>query len=255
VLLPDRFAARARPWMAVAAKELRYARRDPRRKVALLNAFVISAGLPIFLALSQQSRNEPQVVLFSTFAGYFAVIGAMNQFGLDGPALWLDVAAGDRLRAVLIGKNVALAVLIVPFIALIACAIAVVSGGWLYVPMSVLLALGGLGAALAVANVVSILIPQAMPESGNPFARRSGGQGCINGLISMAALLVQGIAVGPLAAAGLLAANAGAAPLFVVSVLGVGYGYVVWRLGLALAVDNGLQRQPELLIAVDPRRV
>jgi ABC-2 type transport system permease protein len=254
-LLPDRLAAWNRPWLAVASKELRYARRDPRRKVALLNAFVISAGLPIFLALSQERSGGHDVVLYATFAGYFAVLGAMNQFGLDGPALWLDVAAGDRLREVIIGKNVALAVLILPFISVLAIGLASFSGGWAYVPPAVLLAVGGLGAALAVANVVSVKVPQAMPESGNPFGRRGGGQGCINGLLGMAAMLVQGIVISPLAGAATIAAFAGLAPVIVVSVVGLGYGYLVWRAGLALAVDDAHRRQPEMLIAVDPRRV
>ena len=32
------------------------------------------------------------------------------------------------------------------------------------------------------------------------------------------------------------------------------YGYVVWRIGLGMATRWAFWRQPELLLAVDPRR-
>jgi hypothetical protein len=32
------------------------------------------------------------------------------------------------------------------------------------------------------------------------------------------------------------------------------YGYVLWRIGVGMAVRWGFWRQPELLTAVDPRR-
>jgi len=95
---------------------------------------------------------------------YLAIIGAMNQFGFDGGALWLDIVAGNRgsrrtdrqehrgCVEVLSGRFVGSVVL------------AAFSGGWLYIPARLLIAATGLGAGLAVANVVSVRYPMRLPN-------------------------------------------------------------------------------------------
>ena len=46
--------------------------------------------------------------------------------------------------------------------------------------------LAGLGAGLAVSDVVSVRYPQRVPETRSPFGGGGAGQGCAAGLVAMA---------------------------------------------------------------------
>jgi ABC-2 type transport system permease protein len=242
-----------RPWVAVASRELRYVARDPTRKVMAFQAAAVGLIGPVALAVTQAS-DQPRVVALASAGAYIAVLGAMNQFGFDGPAMWQDVAAGDRVRAALIGKNVALAMLTAPAVLLAAVVLAAVTDGWADIPLALLLAAGQLGAGLAVANVASVRFPMALAETNNPFGRRVAGQGCATMLIGMACTTVQALLVAPIAVATFVAARAGYTPLAVVALIGLAYGAVLWWFGVQVAANVAGPRLPELLREVDPRK-
>jgi ABC-2 type transport system permease protein len=240
------------PIGAVAARELRYVARDPRRKVHLLNSIMLGVGIPVFVVV--RGGSDPSVVLLSTIGGYIAILAAMNQFGVDGPALWMDVAAGNRLREAIVGKNLALTVQVVPVMLVAGLLLAAFTGGWAYLPAALAIGISGLGAGLAVANVVSVRYPQRVPETRNPFGGGGAGQGCGVALVFMVCSLVQQVAVVPLVIVGVVIAVAGPVVGLVLSPVVVLYGYLLWRTGVGMAVRWGFWRQPELLTAVDPRR-
>ena len=166
------------PWGAVTAKELRYFVREPRRKVNLINSVLIGVALPIVLAarssgcVSFAVRPARQHCRATSWS-----LGAMNQFGPTSGALWLDVVAGDRVRAELVGKNVALLIFVAPMVVVVGTVAAVLTGGWPYLPAALLLAVAGLGAGLGVANVVSVRFPVRLPDGRSPFGGLGGGQG------------------------------------------------------------------------------
>jgi ABC-2 type transport system permease protein len=242
------------PAGAVAARELRYVARDPKRKVLVINSILLGLGGPLYLSFRAGGGLSPDSVLLSSVAGVIALLGSMNQFGFDGAALWLDVVAGNHVREELIGKNLALAVQVVPVIAAAGIVLALVSGGWLYLPGALAMGLGGLGAGLAVANVVSVRYPQRLPENRNPFAGGGAGQGCGTAMIVMVCLLIQWLVLVPVGIAGLIIAVGGAAFTIPLAPAIALYGFVVWRAGLGMATRWAFWRQPELLLAVDPRR-
>ena len=244
---------RPTPWGAVAGKELRYVARDPRRRVAVAQLVAFGVGVPLWIAF--KSRHlPPGSVLFASFAGYLALLGALNQFGFDGGAFWLDVVAGNRIRDELVGKNFAVLVQVLPVVFLGSVVLAAFSGGWLYVPVAVVVSAAGVGAGLAVANVVSVRFPQRLPESKSPFATRAGGQGCITSLVFFLAMAVQGLLLAPVAIATAVSAAVAPIALVVVAPLCAAYGYALWRAGVAIAERSAWWRQPEMLLAIDPRR-
>jgi hypothetical protein len=132
--------------------------------------------------------------------------------------------------------------------------LAVVSGGWIYVPAAVVVSAAGLGAGLAVANVVSVRFPQRLPETRSPFGGAAGGQGCITALILLVAIMVQGLLLAPVAIATGVCIALWPVGLVIVVPACAGYGYLLWRQGIAIAEGWAWWRQPELLLAVDPRR-
>ena len=238
---------------AVAAKELRYVARDPRRKVAFAQLLAFGIGAPVWFAVTQGSLS-PKSVVIASLAGYLALIGATNQFGFDGGALWLDIVAGNRVRDELVGKNTALMVQVLPVVLIGSTVLAAVSGGWAYIPVALVVAAAGLGAGLGVANVISVRYPQRLPETKSPFGGGGGGQGCVTGLMLLIGVLIQAVLLTPVAiAVGVSAARWPAALVGVAPACAL-YGYALWRRGVAMAVRWAWWRQPELLLAVDPRR-
>jgi ABC-2 type transport system permease protein len=241
-------------WGAVAAKELRYVARDPRRKILLVNSVLVGTAVPIWFAVTTHGQFRTRAVLLATLAGYVAVLASSNQFGLDGAAAWVDVVAGDNVRTVLAGKNLALLLEIVPVVIVVGTIVAAITGGWLYLPGAVLLGVAGIGAGLALADVASVIFPVQVPDSRNPFASNAGGQGCVTSLVLGACALAQNVLLLPVAVGGLLVAAFGPAWLLVVAPASLVYGGLLWWGGLAIASGYGTSHRAEILARIDPTR-
>ena len=237
---------------AVAAKELRYAWRDPRRRATLLST-VPMALLPTALLLSDGSRSE-LFVLGAVLVALVAGATSLNQLGMDGPAYWAHVATGEDVAADLRGKGLATMVLGVPLLALVAVALAAMTGGWLLAPVAVGFGAGLLLTQLGVGCVVSVLNPVPMVESTNPWAVGGTGQGCAAGLVHLAGLLALQLLVLPVAVVAVATAVMWRPALAVTSAVAVGYGYLLWRVGIHMAARRAEGRIPELLEALSPRR-
>ena len=102
---------------AVAAKELRYWWRDPRRRAAALTALLIGVGCTIAPAISSGEGIGRRLAFAGIGPAVFATMNSANQFGLDGTAVWIDVAvpnvAGHQVR----GRQLAVTLLVVPIVA------------------------------------------------------------------------------------------------------------------------------------------
>ncbi len=244
---------------AVAARELRYAWREPRRKAQLLTRTILAVGGPVWVA-AQVGDPQPIVVLGAAAVGYLTVLGAFNQFGFDGAALASDVIAGNRIGDLIRGKNLALVVLSVPPVIVCAALLAAFTGGWTLVPAALLLSVASIGGGLGVANVTSVRLPQKIPSSPNGLGGGmfggggGGGQGCVTSLTLTIALVVQLVVAAPPAVAVLIAAANSTAAALVVAPFAAAYGYGAWRLGVKVAVDWAWWREPEILAAIDPTR-
>jgi ABC-2 type transport system permease protein len=238
---------------AVASKELRYYVRDPRRRGPLIAALLVPAAF-LFLTL-RNAHTKPGV---STLLALVALLPAsgltLNQFGLDGAALWSMVVAGNDPSADLTGKNLATMLLVAPLVTIPATVAAAVTGGWGYLPLTIGIAPGMLGVVLAIGNVFSAWAPYALPDRQNPLAANQG-QGCVGGLAAMGALLVDVIIMVPVFVVVfvLLAST----PLAVATIVSIAfaslYGAIAWRIGRQFAARHLWWRMPELLDAVSPR--
>jgi hypothetical protein len=228
--------------------------RDPRRKILLVNSVLVGTCIPIWFAVTSSGSLRTRAVLLATLAGYVAVLASSNQFGLDGAAAWLDVVAGDNVGTVLVGKNVALVLEVLPVVVVVGTVVAAITGGWLFLPGAVLLGLAGIGAGLALANIASVRFPVQVPDSRNPFASNAGGQGCVTSLILASCALAQNILLIPVAVGGLLVAALGPAWFLVVAPLCLVYGGILWWGGLRMATSYGTAHQAEILARINPAR-
>lgn len=264
-LRPSRGAApglipRALPFLphnrigATAAKDLRYFARDPRRRAPLIGAMLVPA-VALFASLSQ-SQTRPQS---TTLLGLVAVLPAagltLNQFGLDGAALWSTVAAGNDPRADLIGKNIASMLVMVPLATVSALICAALTHGWAYLPLTLGLAPAIFGVLLGVGNVMSVRVPYAMPDRRNPLAFNPG-QGCATLLAGFGALMIEAALLTPVLvlAYALVATQSLVVASVVTLAVANAYGAVIWVVGRNMAWREVWWRLPELLDAVSPRQ-
>jgi ABC-2 type transport system permease protein len=237
---------------AVAAKELRYAWRDPRRRVQAVSGvvlpFVLLAG-----ALGHAGLHHHLVYTALIVAFLAGTNRAINQIGVDGPAFWVHEAAGQDLRADLTGKNLAVAFVTLPLTLLTALVLAVISGG--YGELAVTAAVGAalIALLLGVGDVASVLLPLPMPDSAANVWATQSGQGCATGLLSLGTLVVEAVVAAPIVIAAVIVTGAAGRALVVIGALV--YGTAVHVLGLSLAVRLGRDRGPELLERISPRQV
>jgi len=239
---------------ATAAKDLRYSMRDPRRRAPLIAALVLPA-VALWAPLSQLPDRPASATLFALVAVLPAAGLTLNQFGLDGAALWMTVAAGNDPRADITGKNIANLFVMVPIATVATLICALFTHGWSYVPLTLGLAPALFGVLLGVGNVVSVRVPYAMPDRRNPLAFNPG-QGCVTLLSGFGALAVQGILMIPIAVFATIALHT--QPLAVATLLTIvfanAYGAFIWFSGRRIAWHDAWWRLPELLEAVSPRQ-
>lgn len=231
---------------AMAAKELRYYGRDPRQRAATLVWLLVAVAVPVGVALSDLGGRS-EIVLAACAFGAWGGLASNNQYGFEGGAYWMNVVAGTDARSDLAGKNLALVAWVMAVVTMVAVALAVVSGGWIWVPVAVLVSAGVLGVAIGVGNVFSVRAPQPMPTSGSNLFAANTGQGCIGGLLQFLAVMAQGVLLLPVVGV-VVAALAWWPPAMVVVVpLVLAWGYACWRSGLAYAVRWIEPRQSEFL--------
>ncbi len=239
---------------AVAAKDLRYWARDPRLRAAWIATAAFGAA-PIALVLFSEPARHPQAVLLAVAVLWLASFHTLNQFGGDGPAFWTNaVAAGDP-RDDVVGKNVGLAIPLLAYVTIIALALAAITGGRLYVPAALGLAVSVLAAALAVGNVVSIRAPTPVQRSStNVWAGSGPGRPAFALLVAFLAFAVLGVLVAPVTIGVGLALVVGPDALAVALVLAIVYGLGLWRVGVLIADEHLRREQPELLERLTPSR-
>jgi ABC-2 type transport system permease protein len=239
---------------AVAAKELRYMARHPRLRVAWLINGLMGIALVVAVALFEPF-HRPEAVLAAVVLVYLTSQNNLNQFGTDGPAYWTNVAAGADPRADLVGKNLATALAGLAGTAVIAVALAAVTGGWLWVPLTLCLAAAVLAVALGVADVVSVRFAFYQPDvSTNLWANQGLGQGCLVGAVQMVAFTGQAVLLLPVAAAVAAGRFLWPPALVLAGPFAVGYGYLLWRVGLGIGAGWLRDHQPELLTELGPRK-
>jgi ABC-2 type transport system permease protein len=243
-------AARPDPFLGIVARELRYWSRDPRRRAALIS--VVVAGIVMPVALRFAGHRKPGLPL-SLAVAFPALIGAVlvaNQFGYDGTAYSMHLLAAVRGRTELRARAAALAVILLPFLVVVAVALAVLTHDPAGMPAALGTIAGVFGTTLGVESVLSVFAAYPMPESRNAFSVNTGTGGAKAFLAFAGMLLAAAFALPVL----LLAAVLHGALAGLILPLGIGYGLTALLVGSYIGGDALERRGPELLVAVTPRR-
>lgn len=230
---------------ASIGRALRYWRRDTRYLAAigiypLIFVFFGAMGLVL-------EESRPMFFGLLVFMAGMTGLSLANEVGFDGPAGWVNITAGMSPRANLLGRVIAMAVLIAPPTLVLVGAVAVVFGYAHLLPMVLPAVVGMMLAGWASSVAIGVLLPyQASPPGTNPMKDKSASSA--NAMLSMGAamlvLLVPQLPALGLAIAGLvtgsLALQVGA------GVLALVVGAVLLVVALRFAERRLERRYPDL---------
>jgi ABC-2 type transport system permease protein len=235
---------------AVAARFWIYQRREPTSLVywGLTAVVMAAASVSAFVG---QGRNANVLLFGAALGAAFVGVFHANSAGLTGPPFVIEATAltGRReLRSYFSGQNLALAVIAVPLLIAMAFGLAAADRRPEYGFLSTALALAGLGAALAISNIFSVVLPYPMARrAGNPMPQAAQGYG-VYGLGGVfGTLLAVGVAEIPVIVA---VVQTGSDPavtrnLVLVPCAAV-YGLALAWLGVRIAARLGEPKVPEL---------
>jgi ABC-2 type transport system permease protein len=242
----------AGPAGAVAARELRYQARDPRRRVQAVAAIVFGVIYPAMAILTGDRAGDPSAaVLFAAGVGWLTVLGALNQFGADAGALWFDLSSAASPRDLVVGKNLAEAIVSLLAVVVASALLLTLTGGWRYLPAAFLVGASGLVLGLGVANVASVTAPYAVPDGSNPFSVKNSGQGCLQAVLATAAFAAFAVLAIPMVLPVLLLHDDPVA-CALVGLVALPYGLVIWRASIRPTARRLTLGVPELLAATNP---
>lgn len=181
------------PRGAVAARSLRYWRRDPRH-LANLAALIVLPVLIVVTQLAQPEPNELLVVFAPLLMALLLGTVVSMELAYDGSALALHVHTGLAGRDDRLGRLMAAAVLVVPSLVVVSVACVAVAGRWDLLVATLAMTLGVAVVIGGVASWISVFWPgHAPPPGANPFGKGSSGgfEAMVSfGVVTGASLLV-----------------------------------------------------------------
>ena len=175
-----------------------------------------------------------------------------NLIGVDGTSFWPHVVEGTSCRRDLIGKQLAISIVITPVVVIVALGLGIAFQALTATAFTIALLPAMLGIHLGIGAVSSARFPQALPERGNPFGTVNG-QGCANGLSAIVMLTIELIIMTPLAIALVVAQRHAPAAVPFIVLVAYGLAWAVWRAGTNNAATFLTPRLAEILATVDPR--
>ena len=235
---------------AVAARFWIYQRREPTSLVYWAMTAVIMVVVSASTILGP--HQHPAVVIGSAatgaiFVGYFHA----NSVGLTGPPFVIEALAltsRRSLRAYFSGQNIALGVIAVPLLTAISLGLAFAVRNPAQAVPAIAVALAGLGAALGLANILTVTLAYPMARrTGSPMRQAAPGYGSYTFGGILASLAGVGVAVTPVILAAAFTSTAPAAvraPVLIIC--SAAYGLALAWAGVQIAAREAGARLPEL---------
>jgi ABC-2 type transport system permease protein len=241
----------ATPAGGVAARTLRYWRRDPRYAAGVAG-FLIGPIILIVIQVLTPMGNGLVAVFAPTLVGLLVGLTLAQDLSFDGSALWLHVGTGLRGADDRTGRAWSALVVFLPIIVVLLLVSVAITGAWAMAAPAAAIALGSALAGLGVGSVVGALWQWPAPPPGaNPFA--SSNQGGLPALLSITittlATLLVSLPTLALVVWSIFTPWAGALAL----VVGLGSGLVVLKIGIDWGGRLLERRWPEALSAVSEK--
>lgn len=241
----------ATPAGAVAARALRYWRRDPRY-VAGVAGFLIAPVIIIATSLLNPEGSTTLAVLAPSLLGLLIGGSVAQDLSYDGSALWAHVSAGVPGREDRRGRVLSTLTVFVPLLVVLLVVAFALTGAWHLLGPALGLTVAFLLTGLGVGSFVGALWQWPAPPPGaNPFQK--GGSGGLPALLSFSVSTI---------ATSVLALPTIALAVWSIWTPWVGWltlpvGLVTGLLVLRAGIDRGGRlldrRWPEVMLAVSER--
>jgi ABC-2 type transport system permease protein len=241
----------ATPAGGVAARTLRYWRRDPRY-LAALAGFCVGPVILVVTQLANPDGSAVVAVLAPSLIGLLVGLSVAQDLSYDGSALWLHAWSGVAGADDRSGRVRSATIVFLPLIVVMVVASVATTGQWRLLAPAAGLAVGLAVASLGVGAVVGALWQWPAPPPGaNPFAANSSGG--LPGLLTLTATSFGTLAVG-LPTIGLVIWSFFTPWVGLLAVpVGLISGLVVLKVGIGWGGRLLDRRWPEVLQAVSER--
>ena len=235
---------------AVAARFWIYQRREPASLIFWCLTAVIMVAVSISSILGP--GGHPGLLLMSAvFGAAFVGIFHANSVGLTGPPFVFEALAltgRHGMRSYFSGQNIALGVIAVPLLTAVSFGLAAVAGRLEYGFLGMAVDLAGLGAALALSNILTVVLPYPMDKrAGSPMRQASQGYGSygLGGVLAtLACVAVAAIPV--IVAVALTNSDPSVARMPVLVPCAAAYGVALAWIGVRIAASAAERKLPEL---------
>jgi ABC-2 type transport system permease protein len=196
---------------AITIKEWRYFWRDPQIK-ALLFQSVIYVGIVIIAPLLGSGRVRGSSFGVGPFAAPLAVFLSMfilsyNSLGMERQNLTTLFLFPIDAKRILLGKNIAVALLGIAELVLLIVITSFISHSWSYSLPVLVVGLAGIAVVAGCGNLTSVLFPTRMRQFQRGIqatGSSTGNAGCLRTVMSLVMMIVTAILLIPLAASAFL---------------------------------------------------
>jgi ABC-2 type transport system permease protein len=233
----------------VAARFWIYQRREPGSLVY----WGITAVIMGVVAIStvRTPRYLVAVLASAAFGGAFVGVFHSNSIGMSGPGFGFDAVAltGRRaLRAYFSGQNLALAMIATPLLVAVSFVLAVVAGHPVVGFLGAAVDLAGIGAGLALGNVLSATMAYPVEHrAGSPAPRAIDGYRGHQIGGTFASLIWTALALSPvIIAAAVTRSDPARVVMPILVVCGAAYGIALAWIGVLIAAREADGQLPEL---------
>lgn len=250
------FIVRIRPGPvgAIARRSVITKIRTPRQLVNTLTALIVGGGALLIGSLLDGTVEDQRTVLMGAMVQFAVLFDGNNSFGVDGSPIWSEVVTGADGHTLVRAKVLASLVTVAPFAVLLILALTVASGGWVWVPAALMLAVGALTSSAGVAAATSTYAPVAMPASANPLAAGDAGQGCVASITLAVGMVVLIAVAGPFLVGEYFVSSRSVILSTVIAAVAMAAGIGVMHLTVSFAGRFLDRREPALVEKVTPRR-
>lgn len=239
---------------AITNKEWKYFWRDPQLKATLLSSLYI---IIIFLVgpflNAGGSFNSLGVIIYTApLAVFFSVFTlSYNTLGMERQSLTTLFLFPIEPRRILLGKNLAVAVIGIGELFVLVLTSAALTHSWHLVLPVLSVGLAGIGVVIGCGNFASVYLPQRMRQMQRGFratGSSAGNAGCLRGVMSLLMMGVTVVVLAPVVAALFLPMFYHVQWVWVFSIpvallFGIGFHQLVtW-----LVASRMLDRTPEIL--------
>ncbi len=238
----------------MTSKEFVYFWRDPQLKALFFQSLIYILVFTIGPIFGTGARNDYSASLFiAPLAVFFSIfVLSYNTLGMERDSLTTLFLFPIEPRRILMGKNLAVALIGVVELILLMFLGAFLSHNWVYILPLLTIGLAGIAIVLGCSNFSSVFFPTRMRQMQRGFratGSSTGNAGCMRGIMSLLMMAVTAILLIPAALGLALPIFLNAEWAWVITIpASLIYGVAFYLIVTRVVSARMLEREPDILL-------